>query len=420
MAARAAICGSTGSKARGTMLETPVESDGKVACTAAGGTNECDYIKAIEVHREATTTDYGGKFQEGGGGSAGAAGRRLRILCLHGFRQTGRSLRGRTRALQRKIKDLAELVYIDAPHELLPARMHSGQAVGEEEEKEEEEAQRQHQAREEQEHRYEDQGQEEGRDQEEEKGQMLQQQQQQQQQQQWLLRHQQEHGHDQQQQQELHEQLQQHPNQQQQEKQHQERDKQMPQPLALQRQQQPDQHRAAQRVSPSPASLSFSRRRAWLVSQEDYARQRHSRPDAPCGAHASRGQAVRSSDSAALMAAADRSRGRAGRPCESDSFGVQADTAARSHEAASACDQSDMSVRSAQATARTQQEQQEQQVLQVCGWEESLKLLLTVLHRDGPFDGVLGFSQGAAVAAALACWLADTGGEREEGTAHRR
>lgn len=44
--------------------------------------------------------------------------RRLRILCLHGFRQSASSLRGRTEALARKLADLAELVYVDAPHPL--------------------------------------------------------------------------------------------------------------------------------------------------------------------------------------------------------------------------------------------------------------------------------------------------------------
>jgi hypothetical protein len=46
------------------------------------------------------------------------SGRRLRILCLHGFRQSARSFEGRTHALRRRLKDLADLVFIDAPHEL--------------------------------------------------------------------------------------------------------------------------------------------------------------------------------------------------------------------------------------------------------------------------------------------------------------
>ena len=41
---------------------------------------------------------------------------RLRILCLHGFRQNGTKFRGRAAALARRLADLAELVFIDGPH----------------------------------------------------------------------------------------------------------------------------------------------------------------------------------------------------------------------------------------------------------------------------------------------------------------
>lgn len=44
--------------------------------------------------------------------------RKLRILCLHGFRQNASSFRGRTASLVKKLKSMAEFVYIDAPHEL--------------------------------------------------------------------------------------------------------------------------------------------------------------------------------------------------------------------------------------------------------------------------------------------------------------
>ncbi|CAI7794265.1 unnamed protein product [Closterium sp. NIES-53] len=43
---------------------------------------------------------------------------KARILCLHGFRQNASSFSGRTRALQRKLKSVAEFVFIDAPHAL--------------------------------------------------------------------------------------------------------------------------------------------------------------------------------------------------------------------------------------------------------------------------------------------------------------
>ncbi|XP_057969986.1 rhodanese-like domain-containing protein 6 isoform X2 [Malania oleifera] len=44
--------------------------------------------------------------------------RKLRILCLHGFRQNASSFRGRTASLAKKLKNIAELIFIDAPHEL--------------------------------------------------------------------------------------------------------------------------------------------------------------------------------------------------------------------------------------------------------------------------------------------------------------
>ncbi|OMO86291.1 hypothetical protein CCACVL1_09688 [Corchorus capsularis] len=44
--------------------------------------------------------------------------RKLRILCLHGFRQTASSFKGRSASLAKKLKSIAELVFVDAPHEL--------------------------------------------------------------------------------------------------------------------------------------------------------------------------------------------------------------------------------------------------------------------------------------------------------------
>jgi predicted sulfurtransferase len=43
---------------------------------------------------------------------------RARILCLHGFRQTAKSFQGRTSALRKRLKNVAEFVFIDAPHTL--------------------------------------------------------------------------------------------------------------------------------------------------------------------------------------------------------------------------------------------------------------------------------------------------------------
>ncbi|KAI0511631.1 hypothetical protein KFK09_012261 [Dendrobium nobile] len=44
--------------------------------------------------------------------------RKLRILCLHGFRQNASSFKGRTSSLAKKLKNNVEFIFIDAPHEL--------------------------------------------------------------------------------------------------------------------------------------------------------------------------------------------------------------------------------------------------------------------------------------------------------------
>eukprot|EP00873_Tetraselmis_striata_P040551 jgi/Tetstr1/460815/TSEL_000569.t1 len=50
--------------------------------------------------------------------TSGGVRRKLRVLCLHGFRQSSRKLQGRTAALRKKLGETAELVYADAPHRL--------------------------------------------------------------------------------------------------------------------------------------------------------------------------------------------------------------------------------------------------------------------------------------------------------------
>ena len=51
---------------------------------------------------------------------AAAPPRPLRLLCLHGFRQTGRNFGGRLHALRRRLKGVADLVFVDGPHQLPP------------------------------------------------------------------------------------------------------------------------------------------------------------------------------------------------------------------------------------------------------------------------------------------------------------
>ncbi|KAM7474322.1 hypothetical protein LguiB_021565 [Lonicera macranthoides] len=51
-------------------------------------------------------------------GNGTTTARKLRILCLHGFRQNASSFKGRTASLAKKLKNIVELVFINAPHEL--------------------------------------------------------------------------------------------------------------------------------------------------------------------------------------------------------------------------------------------------------------------------------------------------------------
>lgn len=47
-----------------------------------------------------------------------ATSKKLRILCLHGFRQNASGFKGRLASLAKKLKNIAELVFVNAPHEL--------------------------------------------------------------------------------------------------------------------------------------------------------------------------------------------------------------------------------------------------------------------------------------------------------------
>ncbi|KAL4556035.1 hypothetical protein LXL04_038673 [Taraxacum kok-saghyz] len=44
--------------------------------------------------------------------------KKLKILCLHGFRQNASGFKGRTASFSKKLKNIAEFIYIDAPHQL--------------------------------------------------------------------------------------------------------------------------------------------------------------------------------------------------------------------------------------------------------------------------------------------------------------
>ncbi|KAJ7563540.1 hypothetical protein O6H91_03G114500 [Diphasiastrum complanatum] len=49
---------------------------------------------------------------------AGLPKPKLRILCLHGFRQNASNLKGRLASFSKKLKHVAEFIFVDAPHEL--------------------------------------------------------------------------------------------------------------------------------------------------------------------------------------------------------------------------------------------------------------------------------------------------------------
>ncbi|PIM97862.1 Phospholipase/carboxyhydrolase [Handroanthus impetiginosus] len=57
-------------------------------------------------------------WREGQPKAVTKSNRKLRILCLHGFRQNASSFKGRTASLAKKLKNIAEFVFVDAPHEL--------------------------------------------------------------------------------------------------------------------------------------------------------------------------------------------------------------------------------------------------------------------------------------------------------------
>ncbi|KAK1440299.1 hypothetical protein QVD17_06124 [Tagetes erecta] len=57
------------------------------------------------------------------------ASKKLRILCLHGFRQNASSFKGRTASLAKKLKNMVEFVYVDAPHQL--QFIYQNQEIGE-------------------------------------------------------------------------------------------------------------------------------------------------------------------------------------------------------------------------------------------------------------------------------------------------
>ena len=103
--------------------------------TEAGTQKYCDMCSTKSKKTESNKTKSKPKAKQqigdGGGGSIsanaspatttavaqrGEGEKKLRILCLHGFRQTAKSFRGRTAAIRKRMKKLpVEFVYVDAP-----------------------------------------------------------------------------------------------------------------------------------------------------------------------------------------------------------------------------------------------------------------------------------------------------------------
>lgn len=78
---------------------------------------EDDASQASQAHL-ASSHDHASSHAGLGPVHGAREGRRLRILCLHGFRQSASSFRGRSSALAKRISCLANLVFVDAPHML--------------------------------------------------------------------------------------------------------------------------------------------------------------------------------------------------------------------------------------------------------------------------------------------------------------
>lgn len=53
----------------------------------------------------------------------------LRVLCVHGYRQSGASFREKTGALRKLLKTKVHLVYVDAPHLLGELNINSLQSL---------------------------------------------------------------------------------------------------------------------------------------------------------------------------------------------------------------------------------------------------------------------------------------------------
>uniref|UniRef100_A0A2P2LGP6 Uncharacterized protein MANES_08G110000 n=2 Tax=Rhizophora mucronata TaxID=61149 RepID=A0A2P2LGP6_RHIMU len=84
------------------------------ACPSTDNCKPQEIVPNIEVRVYSHSTVPSHPHGEQGAGFS----RNLRILCLHGFRQNASGFKGRTASLAKKLKSIAELIYVDAPHQL--------------------------------------------------------------------------------------------------------------------------------------------------------------------------------------------------------------------------------------------------------------------------------------------------------------
>ncbi|XP_010267911.1 PREDICTED: rhodanese-like domain-containing protein 6 [Nelumbo nucifera] len=108
------VCGSC-QMAGATYVCELCQKNGKGGCSKT----ESMYDNADAVELElSTSSQHTTSFPELSSRHGIRPSRRLRILCLHGFRQSASNFKGRTASLAKKLKKIAELVFVDAPYEL--------------------------------------------------------------------------------------------------------------------------------------------------------------------------------------------------------------------------------------------------------------------------------------------------------------
>ncbi|KAF5176705.1 Rhodanese-like domain-containing protein [Thalictrum thalictroides] len=103
------LCQEHGKKFEPVPLEKSCRHQTKISVAEMSGTVELESVDSHDQSRLSPQLHWG---------QGTKPSRKLRILCLHGFRQNASNFKGRTASLAKKLKNIVELVFIDAPHEL--------------------------------------------------------------------------------------------------------------------------------------------------------------------------------------------------------------------------------------------------------------------------------------------------------------